>query len=186
MVASRKADSDAKAACTACADEAATGEDHSPNLSIPKPDGMMERSRQFVMWLAKKHPQGKWSHFLTPDGSDLRWDDVIVAGISHGSTTAARFAVHKKVSRVVMFSGPRDQYQTWQKLPSATPTNRFFGFTHVLDTGWSGDHYCRSWELLGLHKHGAIVDVDKSAAPFDASRRPVSYTHLTLPTILLV
>ena len=28
--------------------EAATGEDHSPNLSIPKPDGMMERSRQFV------------------------------------------------------------------------------------------------------------------------------------------
>ena len=154
--------------------EAATGEDHSPNLSIPKPDGMMERSRQFVMWLAKKNPQGKWNHFLTPDGSDLRWNDVIVAGISHGSTTAARFAVHKKVSRVVMFSGPRDQYQTWQKLPSATPTNRFFGFTHVLDTGWSGDHYCRSWELLGLHKHGAIVDVDKSAAPFDASRRLVS------------
>jgi acetyl esterase/lipase len=154
--------------------EAATGEDHSPNLSIPKPDGMMERSRQFVMWLAKKNPQGKWSHFLTPDGSDLRWDDVIVAGISHGSTTAARFAVHKKVSRVVMFSGPRDQYQTWQKLPSATPTNRFFGFTHVLDTGWSGDHYCRSWELLGLHKHGEIVDVDKSAAPFGASRRLVS------------
>ena len=154
--------------------EAATGEDHSPDLSIPKPDGMMERSRQFVAWLAKKNPQAKWSHFLTSDGSDLRWDDVIVAGISHGSTTAARFAVHKKVSRVVMFSGPRDQYQTWQKLPSATPTNRFFGFTHVLDTGWSGDHYCRSWELLGLHRHGAIVDVDKSSAPFSFSRRLVS------------
>ncbi|MFP6703135.1 MAG: alpha/beta hydrolase [Planctomycetaceae bacterium] len=154
--------------------EAATGEDHSPNLTIPRPDGMMERSRQFVIWLARKNPQGEWSRFLTPDGNDLQWENVIVAGISHGSTTAARFAVHRKVSRVVMFSGPRDQYQTWQKLPSATPTNRFFGFTHVLDTGWSGDHYCRSWELLGLHKHGAIVDVDKSAAPFGHSRRLVS------------
>ncbi len=154
--------------------EAATGEDHSPNLSIPRPDGMMERSRQFVMWLAKHNPQGQWNRFLTPDGSDLQWENVIVAGISHGSTTAARFAVHKKVSRVVMFSGPRDQFQTWQALPSATPTNRFFGFTHVLDTGWSGDHYCRSWELLGLHKHGAIVDVDKAASPFGHSRRLVS------------
>ena len=154
--------------------EAATGEDHSSQLSIPRPDGMVERSRQFVTWLARKNPQGEWSRFLTADGSDLLWEDVIVAGISHGSTTAARFAVHKKVSRVVMFSGPRDQYQTWQKLPSATPTNRYFGFTHVLDTGWSGDHYCRSWELLGLHKHGAIVDVDKATTPFGHSRRLVS------------
>ena len=154
--------------------EAATGEDHSSQLSIPRPDGMMERSRQFVIWLNKKQPQGRWDQFLTTDGSDLKWEHVIMAGISHGSTTAARFAVHKKVSRVVMFSGPRDQLQTWQKLPSATPTNRYFGFTHVLDTGWSGDHYCRSWELLGLHKHGTIVDVDKAAAPFGNSRRLIS------------
>ncbi len=34
--------------------EAATGEDHSPLVSIPKPDGVMERSLQFVKWLAKK------------------------------------------------------------------------------------------------------------------------------------
>lgn len=154
--------------------EAATGEDHSSQLSIPKPDGMTERARQFVLWLDRTHPTGNWGQFLTPDRKDLVWDNVIMAGISHGSTTAARFAVHRRVSRVVMFSGPRDQFQTWQSLPSKTPTNRYFGFTHVLDTGWSGDHYCRSWELLGLHKHGAIVDVDKRVFPYGSSRRLVS------------
>lgn len=154
--------------------EAATGEDFSDAINIPKPDGMTERSVQFVKWLAKTNPQGRWDYFLTPDGNDLRWDDVIMAGISHGSTTAARFAIHQKVDRVVMLSGPRDNYETWQGLPSATPSNRFFGFTHVLDGGWSGDHYCRSWLLLGMHKHGPLVDVDQMQPPFGNSRRLIT------------
>jgi hypothetical protein len=151
--------------------EAATGEDHSPLVSIPKSDGMMGRSFQFVMWLAKEHPEGKWGQFLTDDRKGLRWDKVIIAGASHGSTTAARFALHQKVDRVVMLCGPRDQHETWQGFPSATPSERFFGFSHVLDGGWTGHHYCRSWEMLGLHKHGPIVDVDTLPAPYGNTRR---------------
>ncbi len=154
--------------------EAATGQDHSPLVEIAQPDGMMERSLQFVKWLARENPEGKWDQFLTADGSDLKWDRVIMSGISHGSTTSARFAKHKKVARVVMFSGPRDQFETWQSLPSATPTNRYFGFTHVLDGGWTGDHYCRSWELLGLHEFGPLVVVEDSSPPYSHSRRLLS------------
>lgn len=154
--------------------EAATGEDFSDVVDIPRPDGMQERARQFVKWLAKEHPVGQWQQFLTDDGSDLRWDRVIMAGSSHGSTTAARFAKHQQVDRVVMFCGPRDQYETWQALPSATPANRFFGFSHVLDGGWSGDHYCRSWELLGLAEFGPIVDVDTAKPPFSNTRRLIT------------
>lgn len=154
--------------------EAATGEDHSPLVAIPKPDGMAERAYQFVRWLATNHPQGKWDQFLADKGKGLRWEAVIVAGISHGSTTAARFAVHQKVDRVVMFSGPRDQTETWQGFPSATPSERFFGFSHVLDGGWTGHHYCRSWEMLGLHRHGPIVNVEDSKPPFGKSRRLTS------------
>jgi hypothetical protein len=154
--------------------EAATGTDVSEAIDIPQPDGMMERAYQFVNWLAKEHPQGRWEQFLTADRKGLQWDKVIVAGSSHGSTTSARFALHQKVDRVVMFSGPRDQYENWYKLPSATPKNRFFAFTHVLDTGWSGDHYCRSWELLGLNEFGPIVNVDQSKPPFGNSRRLVT------------
>lgn len=154
--------------------EAATGEDYSDEVSIPKPDGMMERAFQFVKWLDEENPQGGWNHFLSDDGAGLRWEDIIMAGNSHGSTTAARFAKHQKVARVVMLCGPRDQFQSWQSLPSATPENRYFGFSHVLDSGWTGDHYCRSWELLGLHRFGPIVNVDESSAPFANTRRLIT------------
>jgi hypothetical protein len=154
--------------------EAATGEDFSAAVTIPKPDGMMERAFQFVKWLAKENPQGRWAYFLDEKGTGLRWDRVIMAGNSHGSSSAARFAKHQRVDRVVMFCGPRDQYEMWQALPSATPENRYFGFSHVLDGGWSGDHYCRSWELLGLHRFGPIVNVDQTAAPFGNSRRLIT------------
>ncbi len=154
--------------------EAATGEDFSDAVAIPKPDGMMERALQFVTWLAKTNPQGRWEQFLAPGGSALRWDRVTMAGSSHGSTTSARFAKHQRVDRVVMFCGPRDQYETWQALPSATPTNRYFAFSHVLDGGWTGHHYDRSWELLGLHACGPIVDVDRVPPPFGNSRRLIT------------
>lgn len=154
--------------------EAATGEDVSEAVDIPKPDGMMERALQFVKWLAKENPQGKWETFLTADGTGLQWEKVIISGSSHGSTTAARFAKHQKVDRVVMLCGPRDQFENWQGLPSATPANRFFGFSHVLDSGWSGGHYCRSWELLGLQKFGPIVNVDQAAPPYGNTRRLIT------------
>ena len=154
--------------------EAATGEDFSPLVDIPKPDGMMERSLQFVRWLAKENPEGNWGQFLTPDGGGLRWDKVIMSGISHGSTTAARFAMHQRVDRVVMFSGPRDNTETWQGGSSATPSNRFFGFSHVLDGGWVADHYCRSWQLLKMHEHGPVVNIDTAKPPYGNTRRLVT------------
>ena len=154
--------------------EAATGEDFSPLVEIPQPDGIKERAFQFVKWLAKENPPSQWDQFLAEDGQGLRWDRVILSGISHGSTTAARFAIHQKVDRVVMLSGPRDQFETWQSLPSATPANRFFGFTHVLDDGWTGHHYDRSWELLGMYQFGPVTNVDETKPPYGNSRRLIS------------
>ena len=68
--------------------EAATGEDHSDEVAIPKPDSIKERAFQFVKHLAKENPQGKWGYFFNEAKNDLRWDDVILSGSSHGSTTA--------------------------------------------------------------------------------------------------
>jgi hypothetical protein len=154
--------------------EAATGKDFSDVVSIPEPDGMMERAYRLVLWLTRENPEGQWDHYLTADKKGLRWDRVIMAGASHGSTTAARFAKYQRVDRVVMFCGPRDQTESWQALPSATPANRFFGFSHVLDGGWTGNHYPRSWEMLGLNKLGPLVDVDKTKAPYGNTRRLIT------------
>ncbi|TLD69816.1 hypothetical protein FEM03_15950 [Phragmitibacter flavus] len=154
--------------------EAATGEDHSPDVTIPKPDGMMERAFQFVKWLDKENPEGKWDHFINDTKDGLRWDKVIISGASHGATTAARFAKHQAVDRVVMFCGPRDQNETWQSLPSATEPNRYFGFSHTLDGGWPGDHYPRSWKMLGLDPFGPDIDVDQTPPPYKNSRRLIT------------
>lgn len=78
------------------------------------------------------------------------------------------------MDRVVCLCGPRDQYESWQSLPSATPASRYFGFSHVLDSGWTGDHYCRSWEMIGLNQFGPVVDVDISAPPYQNSRRLIT------------
>jgi hypothetical protein len=158
--------------------EAAIGEDVSDEIDIPKPDSIVERTRQFLLYLSKENPQGQWEQFLTDDRSRVRWDKVTVAGSSHGSTTAARFAKHQAVDRVVMLCGPRDQDQDWQSLPSATSANRYFGFSHMLDGGWTGNHYCRSWELLGLHEFGEIVDVDNATPPYYNSRRLISAANV--------
>lgn len=154
--------------------EAATGEDVSPLVAIPKPDSIMERTRHFLLWLDQEHPEENWKQFLTNDKQGVVWDRVILSGISHGSTTAARFALHQKVARVVMFSGPRDNNQQWQALPSATPKDRFFAFTHTLDMGWEKDHYPRSWKMLGLGEFGPYVDVDKQEYPYRNSRQLIT------------
>ena len=154
--------------------EAAIGEDHSRLVEIPKPDGLAARSLNFVKWLAMENPQGKWERFLNGDQSALRWDKVILSGISHGSTTSARFAKYQKVARVVAFSGPRDQLESWQSLESATPANRYFGFTHVLDKGWTAKHYCRSWQMLGLAEFGPVVNIEETKAPYRNSRRLIT------------
>lgn len=154
--------------------EAATGEDHTKLINIPKPDCLMERSYQFVKYLDGKNPEGNWKQFLSRDGKGLDWEKVILSGASHGSTTSARLAKEIKVARVVMLSGPRDQTEKWQGIRSATPPERYFGFTHTGDEGWTKHHYCRSWLMLGLNKFGPIVNVDESKQPYGNSRRLIS------------
>ena len=158
--------------------EAATGLDQSDELNLQYRDGAAERTRRFLIWLHDKNPSANWDQFLTPDFDRVRWDKVIVSGASHGSTTAARFAKYQRVDRVVMLCGPRDQDQDWQELYSATPESRFFGFSHVLDGGWTGDHYCRSWQLLRMNRFGPIIDVGESSPPYSHTRRLISNANV--------
>lgn len=151
--------------------EATAGVDASKSVEIAEADSAKGRATRLVQWLVKKHPQGRWEQFLIAGGKELDWTKVVVGGSSHGATSSARFAMHQKVARVVMFCGPRDNTEDWQAGPSATPLNRFFGYTHVLDGGWTGDHYQRSWLMLRLNQFGPIVNTEKEKAPFGHSRR---------------
>ena len=150
--------------------EASIGEDVSPDVDIAFRDSIKGRTIALVNWLSKNDRGGKWRSFLTTDRKDIKWDRVVLTGSSHGATTAARFAKAQEVERVVSFAGPRDHFQVWQALPSATPNNRYFGFSHTLDGGWKENHYPRSWKMMGLEEFGPITDVDKVEAPYGNSR----------------
>ncbi len=154
--------------------EATAGVDASKSVEIAEADSAKGRATRLVQWLVKKHPQGRWEQFLTAGGKELDWTKVVVGGSSHGATSSARFAMHQKVARVVMFCGPRDNTEDWQAGPSATPLNRFFGYTHVLDGGWTGDHYQRSWLMLRLNQFGPVVNTEKEKAPYGHSRRLIT------------
>ena len=60
------------------------------------------------------------------------------------------------------------------RCPPPRRPNRFFGFSHVLDGGWTGDHYCRSWEMIGLNQFGPIVNVDQTQPPYGNTRRLIT------------
>ena len=154
--------------------EATAGVDASKSVEIAEADSAKGRATRMVQWLVKKHPQGRWEQFLAAGGKELDWTKVVVGGSSHGATSSARFAMHQQVARVIMFCGPRDNTEDWQAGPSATPLNRFFGYTHVLDSGWTGDHYQRSWLMLRLNAYGPIVNAEKEKAPYGHSRRLIA------------
>jgi hypothetical protein len=164
--------------------EAATGTHcGSDFLALREPDGMMGRALRFVRWLADAHPAGRWGQFLSADGTALRWAEcVTVAGSSHGSTTAARFATHQECARCVLFCGPNARGaeigDTASGFSSATPSDRIFAFGHVEDSTWPECEYPgtpRSWKLLGLKRHGGLVSVDGATPPpYNGSRMLVS------------
>lgn len=83
--------------------EVLTGLDTSKFVQIPLADSMQERAYQFIKFLAKNQPTARWDYFLKSDGTDLNWEKIIIAGSSHGATSAARFGIQKKLHALSCF-----------------------------------------------------------------------------------
>jgi hypothetical protein len=151
----------------------------SEQLGLSPPDGVERRVQRGVAYLAERFPEEGWRHFLAADGS-LRWSDVILTGTSHGASSAARFAMLVAVSRVLSFSGPRDNtcldstcaepsavVATWFSEVPATSIDRFYALTGVKDP----QHVQHLVAFERLHYLGAVTEVDGAAAPYDDSHR---------------
>lgn len=111
-------------------------------------DGIAPRLRDALRKLA-------WTNFL--DGGDVRWDRVVVAGLSQGAGMAAWLGKQFRVRRVVQFGGTSDAIPdrvgnwhpaSWTRRPSATPSSEFFAFVHPEDPFYPRDLVV--WEALGM------------------------------------
>jgi len=150
-----------------CRLEMLDGSDHSPHLTIARPESIEGRVVKALAYLAKMNPEGDWGYFL--DGDQPRWSSIIISGQSFGATTAPLIAKYRPVVRSVSLSGPLDNGAAWQKASSMTPIDRFYFFSHVND----GQHpsHLRSWDALGVS--GMPVNVEMSSAPYGNSHRLV-------------
>ncbi len=151
--------------------EAFEGGDQSPHLDISRANSAEERVARLLKQLGTQDPEGGWASYL--DGDKPRWADIIIAGHSHGASTAGLVGKVRRVNRVVMLSGPYDSRggnpAPWIAMPSLTSADRFFGFSHAKEEQNAG--HLKAWQTLKLGTMGAPVTVDGGEAPFGGSHQ---------------
>jgi hypothetical protein len=144
--------------------EAFEGKDHSPHIQISRANSIEARVVAMLRHLSTVAPTGGWASYL--DGEQPKWPAIVVAGHSHGSSSAALIAKVREVKRAVILSGPFDNRDgdpaAWLKWPSVTPRERVFAFSHALEEQHRG--HLANWEALGLGAYGPPVRMEESGA----------------------
>jgi hypothetical protein len=158
--------------------EALEGKDHTPLIDINYHDSLEGHLIEGLKYLADQYPAEDWGYYLNQDGS-VRYSDVIITGLSHGATSAARFGMVRRLYRVVSTSGPRDNtcgtdptcatgvVATWLKEVPKTPIDRFYAIIGSMDEQYPEDLY--TMEKLGYV--GMPTSVQQNASPYAGSHR---------------
>ncbi|HMI88068.1 MAG TPA: hypothetical protein VK550_28485 [Polyangiaceae bacterium] len=147
-------------------------------VHIGKADSIEGRVAKGLKYLQGLYPEEDWGYYLNADGS-VRWSDVIVSGMSHGASSAARIAMVRPLAGAVSLAGPRDNscgtdpacatgtVASWFSEAPKTPLDRFYAMTGAIDAQHP-EH------LLAMQKIGyvgQVVDVDAAAPPYSGTHR---------------
>ncbi len=98
-------------------------------VTNPPNETIVARLTNLLRYLTQNKPGEGWDYYL--DGDNIRWDRIVVSGVSQGAGMAAYIARHHAVARAVLFSSPHDTTADhvpapWLSLPSATPMDRWY------------------------------------------------------------
>lgn len=156
--------------------EALTGEDTSSVIVASRADSAEGRVVTMLLHLAEVHPGGDWGWYLDDD-NNLRYEHVIIAGISHGASSSGLFATRRPFFRAVMHSGG------WWEVPddSMTPIDLFYGLAHTDDEQYAG--IISAWEAAGML--GMPTSIDDAMPPYGDARQlhssvPNGYPHCSV------
>jgi hypothetical protein len=156
--------------------EALVGEDVSQAIVASRADSAEGRVVTMLLHLAEVHPQGDWGWFLD-DENNLRYEHVVIAGISHGASSSGLFATRRPFMRAVMHSGG------WWEVDdsSVTPIELFYGLAHVDDEQYAG--ITSAWGAAGML--GSPTSIDDATPPYDDARQlitavPNGYPHCSV------
>jgi hypothetical protein len=154
--------------------EAFEGVDHSPHLEVQPANSAEVRVARLLAHLQRQFPGEGWGAYL--EGDQPRWAQIVVAGHSHGASSAGLIGKVRRVDRVVMLSGPFDNRDgapaPWTRRPPATPLDRTYGFSHAQEEQYP--QHLKDWEAMELGKLGPRVPVEGAAPPFARSHQLVT------------
>lgn len=153
-------------------EEILTGEDVSDLVDVGRADSIENALSKLLRHLAQLEPETGWDQFLDADQAVL-WENVRVAGHSQGGAMAAYIGKRFNVDRVVMFSSPHDYFEdeiaAWVSDVGRTPTSRYFGFAHQMDTVIPYKIMQKNWTALGMDQFGEDVFVELRSPPYKNS-----------------
>jgi predicted esterase len=131
-------------------------------------ESILNRLAKLLAFLDARHPGEGWGSYLAADGPD--WSRIAVSGFAQGAGLAAYIAKGHAVARVVLFSGPAENYAPskqlapWFSSPSATPADRWYGTYHQQE----GDAPVmqRAYPALGLAPaHIRVLNLEPRVPP---------------------
>lgn len=151
------------------------GRDTSPLVEIARADSIEVRLVKALAVLDARFPSVGWGRFVA-DGHPA-WDRIRFAGHSQGGGHAAYIAKDRAVAGVACFSSPADwdavrhRPAAWLSAGHATPTERYWAFSHLRDELVPWPVVTAAWQALGLPSLGGPVSVDSAAPPYGGSRQ---------------
>lgn len=149
--------------------EALTGEAVSDAVTIARADSAEGRVVTMIKHLQTAHPGGDWGFYINSDDS-LRYDRVIIAGISHGASSTGLFATRRPFARAVMHSGGPSGFEEGP----ATSIDEWYALAHSDDSQYDG--ILNAWSNAGML--GSPTSIDNGAAPFgDAHQLTTSFAN---------
>jgi hypothetical protein len=131
-----------------------TGAPVSAKITVDRANAILNRLQKLLVYLAQHDPEGGWGEFVADGKPD--WSRIVIAGHSQGSGHAAYIGKMFRVDRVLMFSGPQDFLEgfdkpaPWQARASATPPSRYFAFLNENDPFNVHHQIANCAELMGL------------------------------------
>ena len=137
-------------------------------VSVNTNNSIENRIEKLLLHLIQVDPQGGWEQYLT-DG-EISWNKILVSGHSQGAGHAAFIANQRSVKRALMFAGPNDWsdfYQkpaNWLAAPGQTSSSNQYAFLHLRDEATSFDIQIQCLLNMGLSD---TSDVDGSSPPFE-------------------
>jgi hypothetical protein len=144
--------------------EALIGEDVSTDIVASRADSAEGRVVAILQHLIDDDPGGDWGYYL--DGDELRYEDIIIAGISHGASSSGLYASRRPFWRAVMHSGG------WGNPGDApmTPLTLWYGFAHTDDPDF--DPIADSWDNAGML--GERASIDGQSAPYGDAHKLIT------------